>query len=420
MATQVEELYKAINALKEAVENKNKEAAEKASQDVMKNAPKGNRLTEFPVENANDLVTLHKSFSKDPNVVEFQKRADDLFIVSKILGIDPRQSKLYKDLWEPVSELRKAMTTANTGAGAEWIPTGFSADLIAKVELALKVAALHPRVKMPTDPFKIPALTGFSTAKLGSEATAPTASSLATANIVLDAKKLITYVPLSYELEEDSIIAVLPLIKDDIVKALARAQENAAINGDDSTSHMDNDVTNAEDVRKAWKGYRKLAISSAKIDCAGGVTRDKLRALRKALGKYGIDQNELAWVVGISVYNQMLSLPEVITVDKYGPNATVLSGELAKFDGIPVIVSEYVREDLNATGVYDGTTTSKTIAILVRQDAFVFGDRRDVLIETFRDIKAQSIDVVASQRVAFSNRLPATDPIVGILYDITA
>ena len=146
MATQVEELYKAINALKEAVENKNKEAAEKASQDVMKNAPKGNRLTEFPVENANDLVTLHKSFSKDPNVVEFQKRADDLFIVSKILGIDPRQSKLYKDLWEPVSELRKAMTTASSGAGAEWIPTGFSADLIAKVELALKVAALHPRV----------------------------------------------------------------------------------------------------------------------------------------------------------------------------------------------------------------------------------------------------------------------------------
>jgi HK97 family phage major capsid protein len=420
MATQVEELYKAINALKEAVENKNKEAAEKASQDVMKNAPKGNRLTEFPIENANDLVTLHKSFSKDPNVVEFQKRADDLFIVSKILGIDPRQSKLYKDLWEPVSELRKAMTTASSGAGAEWIPTGFSADLIAKVELALKVAALHPRVKMPTDPFKIPALTGFSTAKLGSETTAPTASSLTTANIVLDAKKLITYVPLSYELEEDSIIAVLPLIKDDIVKALARAQENAAINGDDSTSHMDSDVSNAEDVRKAWKGYRKLAISSAKIDCAGGVTRDKLRALRKALGKYGIDQNELAWVVGISVYNQMLSLPEVITVDKYGPNATVLSGELAKFDGIPVIVSEYVREDLNATGVYDGTTTSKTIAILVRQDAFVFGDRRDVLIETFRDIKAQSIDVVASQRVAFSNRLPATDPIVGILYDITA
>ncbi|MGB9881177.1 MAG: phage major capsid protein, partial [Methanomassiliicoccales archaeon] len=202
MATQIEELYKALNALKEAVENNNKEAAEKASQDVLKNAPRGtNRLTEFPVEAANDLVTLHKSYSKDPRVVEFQKRADDLFIVSKILGIDPRQSKLYKELQEPVSELRKAMTTASSGAGAEWIPTGFSADLIGRVELALKVAALHPRVKMPTDPFKIPALTGFSTARLGgSQATyTPTESDLGTGNIILSAKKLITYVGLSYE-----------------------------------------------------------------------------------------------------------------------------------------------------------------------------------------------------------------------------
>jgi len=422
MAVKAEELYKALNGLKEAIQEGNKEAAKKATEDALKNAPQGNRLTEFPVEAATGLVDLHKSFSKDPRVVEFQKRADDLFIVSKVLGIDPRQSKLYKDFQEPVSELRKAMTTATTGGGAEWIPTGFSADLIGKVEMALKVAALHPRVKMPTDPFKVPALTGFSTAKLGGTegSASPTASALTTSNVVLNAVKLITYVGLSYELEEDSIIAVLPLIKDDIVKALARAQDNAAINGDTSASHMDSDVTDAEDVRKAWNGYRDLVISAAKVDCAGAISDTKLRAVRKAMGKYGVDQNELAWVVGISGYNQMLGLSEVITVDKYGPNATVLTGELAKFDGIPVVVSEYVREDLNATGVYDDTTKTKTIVLLVRKDGFFFGDRRDVLIETDRNIKVQTTDLVASQRVAFMPRLPSTDAIVGLLYDITA
>jgi hypothetical protein len=138
------------------------------------------------------------------------------------------------------------------------------------------------------------------------------------------------------------------------------------------------------------------------------------------MGKYGVDPNSLAWVVGISGYNQMLALSEVITVDKYGPNAVVLSGELARFDGIPVIVSEYVREDLNATGVYDGTTTGRTEVLLVRKDAFLYGDRRDVLVETDREIKSQTIDLVASQRVAFSNRYVATDPIVAILYNITA
>ena len=422
MAVKAEELYKALNGLKEAIQEGNKEAAKKATEDALKNAPQGKRLTEFPVEAATGLVDLHKSFSKDPRVVEFQKRADDLFIVSKVLGIDPRQSKLYKDFQEPVSELRKAMTTATTGGGAEWIPTGFSADLIGKVEMALKVAALHPRVKMPTDPFKVPALTGFSTAKLGGTegSGSPTESALTTSNVVLNAVKLITYVGLSYELEEDSIIAVLPLIKDDIVKALARAQDNAAINGDTTSPHMDSDITDAEDVRKAWNGYRDLVISAAKVDCAGSIVTAKLRAVRKALGKYGVDQNELAWVVGISDYNQMLGLSEVITVDKYGPNATVLTGELAKFDGIPVVVSEYVREDLNTSGVYDGVTKTQTIALLVRKDGFFFGDRRDVLIETDRNIKIQTTDLVASQRVAFMPRLPSTDSIVGLLYDITA
>jgi len=143
------ELYDALQELKETIEKKEKE----------KEIPV--RKTEFPVTLESDLTLLHKANTKDPAVVDFQKRADDLFILSKILGVDPRQTKLYNELQSPISELRKAMNTAATGLGLEWVPTGFSADLIGKVEAALKVAALHPRVRMPTDPFKLPALTGF-------------------------------------------------------------------------------------------------------------------------------------------------------------------------------------------------------------------------------------------------------------------
>jgi hypothetical protein len=32
-----------------------------------------------------------------------------------------------------------------------------------------------------------------------------------------------------------------------------------------------------------------------------------------------------------------------------------------------VIVSQFVRDNLNATGVYDGTTTTRTIALLSRK-----------------------------------------------------
>jgi len=94
---------------------------------------------------------------------------------------------------------------------------------------------------------------------------------------------------------------------------------------------MDSDTTSAEDVRKAWKGYRKLAVTAAKLDAGNvGVDASKLRSLRKLMGIYAIDQNELAWVVGFAVYSQMLALPDVITVDKYGPNATVLTGGVSQ------------------------------------------------------------------------------------------
>ena len=40
-----------------------------------------------------------------------------------------------------------------------------------------------------------------------------------------------------------------------------------------------------------------------------------------------------------------------------------------------VIVSEQVRTTLNASGVYDGVTQTKTMLIIVHKDAFMLGAR---------------------------------------------
>lgn len=368
-------------------------------------------------------VPIDKQFAGLPP--EVQRKADDLYIVASLLNVDRRLKgeppvnvkglRLYQEL----QELRKALGTGTTGEGAEWIPTGFSPQLIEEVKLALKVAALHGRINMPTDPFKIPAKRGRSTAKLVAERGTTSAQSFTTGNVILDAKKLMAYIDVPYEMEEDSIVAMLPIIRADIVSALAEGQENATINGDDSGTHQDSDVTDADDARKAWKGYRKLALSAAKVDLATFDTAG-LRSLRSKLGKYGVNPAQLAWVCGINTYtNKFLSLSEVITLDKYGPNATVITGELAKFDGIPIVVSEYVREDLNASGVYDGVTTDKTQLSLVYRPGFIYGDRREVLVETDRQIKSQTTDIVASQRLDFKSRFDtASETVVGIGYNI--
>jgi HK97 family phage major capsid protein len=216
------------------------------------------------------------------------------------------------------------------------------------------------------------------------------------------------------------VVAILPLLRDKIVNALAEAQENATINGDTAGTHQDSDVTASTDTRKAWDGYRKLALSAAKVDCAT-FNKTNLRAIRTAMAKYGVNPNNLAWVAGVNVYNKMLGLDEVVTLDKYGPSATLLTGELGKFDGIPIVVSEFMREDLNASGVYDGVTTDKTALALVYRPAFLYGDRRNITLRVSQELYMETDQdvAIATQRLDFQPVQDATsETIVGLGYNI--
>jgi HK97 family phage major capsid protein len=230
----------------------------------------------------------------------------------------------------------------------------------------------------------------------------------------------------SEELSEDSIIPVMPLVRRNIVIAIATAIEQAIINGDTTGSHQDSDVTVATDARKAWMGYRKCAQSSAKVSLST-FTGDTLMSVRKAMGKYGVNPGDLALVVGISGYMQLLNLRDaqnnqlVTTLEKYGSGATILTGELARIYGIPIIVSEHMRETLNATGVYDGSTTTKTILLIVYKPGFLIGNRRMLTIKSAEDITTDQTVLVATQRLAFAPIYSAaTDYTVGLGYNISS
>ncbi|MBU0517269.1 MAG: phage major capsid protein [Proteobacteria bacterium] len=353
-----------------------------------------------------------------------QEVNDDVYITSQILKRDPFQMKSWKKVTSEVSELSKAMGTTITGGGAEWIPTGFSADLQDKVRLALKVVALHPRFNMPTNPYNLPIIGADpvaykvpqSTTEAGEKAPESTPG---TKKVQFDAVKLASRVIFSSEIDEDSIIPVLPFLKTSIVNALSSAQENAVINGDTSGVHMDSDITSSYDVRKSWNGYRKLALAGSKVDFGGVVTATLMRSLKASMGKYGVDPNKLAWIVGVSGIIKVMDVPEVKTVDKYGPLATLLSGEIAKFDGIPVVVSEYIRQDLNALGVFDNITKTKTIIALVYTPALMLGDVRLVALKSDEKVETDQIVLVATQRLDFKPFYDAsTEPLTAIGYNI--
>jgi HK97 family phage major capsid protein len=356
-------------------------------------------------------------------VKDFQEKSDDVYILSKYLGKSPKELKSFNEL----QEIAKSINTG-AGYGAEWIPTGFSARLIEKVRLELKVAALFDEIPMPTNPYKPPVLSGDIVSYLVPESTSDQVvttatippSQVTTANFQFTAAKIAARVRVSDEADEDSIIPMLPTLRNNIALAQAQAIETAIINGDTTATHQDSDVTDAKDARKAWKGLRKLAAAGSKTDSAT-FNVAALRTIRKKMGVYGVDPKKLAWIVSMSIYMQMLGFTEVLTMEKYGSNATIVQGELGKLDNIPIIVSEYVRQDLNATGVYDGSTTTKSEAICVNHRAYLRGNRRGMTLESGRDIENGQNILVASMREDFEAIFDAsTQYAVGIGYNVTS
>ena len=370
---------------------------------------------------------------------ELQTRADEcLLMATMIAGEGASEAKIFEatqglksfqGLNSELTEFKKALGTATSGEGSDWVPTDFSATLIDEVRLQLKVAALHRTITMPTDPYTLPVKIGRSRAYKVSEATAdnPTEmrkSQLETSSQTLNAVTVGVATPFSYEIVEDSVVPIIPIVRADIVAALADARENATVNGDTASSHQDTGLSLTNDAQeKLWDGYRKLCPTATKIDFDTGTeafTTANFRNIRKSMGKYGVNPAGLAYAVSIECYIRMLGLAEVITVDKYGPQATILSGELGSFDGIPVIVSEFVRNDLNVSGIYDGATTTETEAILVHRDSYLYGDRRRVTVETDRFPMTQQNVLVATERVQFKLMRPSTDTCIALGYNMTS
>jgi HK97 family phage major capsid protein len=300
----------------------------------------------------------------------------------------------YDDYKRLAIELSRAMSEGGSShVGEDWVPYFMSANLKLMVQAQCLVANLFDEIMMPTPKYDHPVEGADPVVYLIGEASSDTESTNVitadtpkSAKITLQAKKLALRILLSNEVLEDSIINLASEVLRRIGKAFARGIDETIVSGDTAGTHQDSDVTNAKDRRKAWDGLRKHALISGmpNVDLATFSTANLL-SIRKGMGVYGSRPSELAWLVGFKGMIEMMKLAELITMDKYGANATVLSGEVAKFFGSPVILSEFLREDLNANAVYDGTTTTKSHVLCVSRESYTRGERRAITINSSND-----------------------------------
>lgn len=304
----------------------------------------------------------------------------------------------------------KAITSVGSGTGAEWVPSDLSSAIQKRFFLASNLATfmLSNEIEMPTEGYKFPVSTTRPTFHVpANENTATTASTPGSAELVLTTSKYMAQVDYSYESEEDSIVDVAETIVGLIGEAAAATVEDYIINGDTTATHQDNDTNGlaASNHLKHVKGLRKYALagSLATDISSGGISVANLLALKTDLGKYGVNPSDLAFIVSPAVYNKFLGLSDVLTVERFSlSNATIIEGVIDQIFGIPIIVSEAMRDDLAATGVNTSAGPNNTGAVLlVNHRQFMFGRRRGFTIETDRDISTQTYNIVASFRRDF-------------------
>jgi hypothetical protein len=137
-----------------------------------------------------------------------------------------------------------------------------------------------------------------------------------------------------------------------------------------------------------------------------------------------VNPGDLIYVADPDTADKAAQLDEVITVDKFGPQATILTGQLARIGQSPFI-SSIAMSKTEADGKVSTTAGNnvKGQVVAFNRNGFKVGFRRRVRIETFRDVRTDQYVLALYVRVGFGRYSP-TGAASGIecadvLYNIT-
>ena len=379
-------------------------------------------LRNFGVKSLDELLhvnTADKKFAylgseTIENIKSLKEDVDVAVICAKLAGKPVEETKYFQD---ELSFRLKAFGIGAGDDGYEWIPTMVSSSYLEEYNLDRKVSGLFTEIKMPSNPYKFPVMSNGAIARRVSAGNTINKQSFKTDNtITFDAEKLMSRFELPEELNEDSAPDIVRVMRNELISGQEKALEIAILEGDAAgTMHHFSqlpDVTAgttiasiaAETPETAFDGIRKRVLGTAgAIDCGGArLDETMLSKMRKAMGKMGVDPKQLAYISGVKVYNDFSQLNDVKTVDVYGQFATVLSGELAKYEGTPIIVSEYLREDCDATGVNSDTAANNVFGslLLVNRKRWFLGLRRAIQVK----VESNKTEYDVMDMVSFSRR----------------
>ena len=327
----------------------------------------------------------------------------------------------------------------DTGIGAEWIPEEMLPALERNLTAQRRVAAAFDTMALPNSTTLLPYLTtGFrpyiKAAATSDDPAQYTSSSMVTEKRTISATGFAVRAQVADDAEEDSIIAVLPTVRAEIIQALVDGEEDAIINGDTGT-HMDTALASwnirgrwgasglggSADHRRAWVGLRSRAQALGGVsfeDRGSTFDEDTLLDDRSNLDSpHGIDGSLILITSPEAYFKRLMSIDSVLTMDKF-PQPTLVSGQLGQIFGMPIIVSEFLSGDLQTSGLFTTTGGSTSSMIMVNRDRFKIGQLRGASLEVDKDITRGTHQMVATVRETFFTVDDATKRNLKVMYNL--
>jgi len=325
------------------------------------------------------------------------------------------------------------------GTGGEFLPTDTLPSWEREIQLqrAHRVPGLFGSVQIPRD-IAIPTMSGapipyqVSGAVDDDPAQIP-ASSIGTGSQSIVLATLGARVVVDRNAAEEALIAVMDsLIRPAVAGSMVAGEEDCVINGDTTASHRDTGLASwnpdnyykaapgggTNDHRRTWMGLRHRATDATNSTDRSTFSFTTFMTDRASLAGGQQGQQDIIAIgnaTGLVVNHG--TLDEVVTVDKYGPGAVVLSGEVSRLGGVPLIESQFMTGDLNASGVFDNVTKTKTGYLTLKRSRFMWFRRRGITLEVVWDATRQVWHLVATMRGTFGSFDSSTTKNVHFAYN---
>lgn len=273
---------------------------------------------------------------------------------------------------EEEAKANEVMNTTATNFGTELIPTNVMADplldMLGNYSRLLPLLPWNHGNNMAVSE-KVPVIWEANLFQWNSEWTTG-AGTLTPANnwpmtdsVVISQWQFITTVDVSDRELNYATDKLEAIIRERLNRSAGETIDAFIINADNTASwswNVNGTYTGAPYFTQWTGGIRKVGIANTAIS-VGTITSASYLSVKDVLDtRYQAELNDLLFIEPSNVYNKTLALSEVITMDKFWPNATISAGILAKIWNVDILVSKYFPALTNTSGLVDATDTNNT------------------------------------------------------------